>query len=320
MVTIPLDASRLATFYAQALPDSLFYAYEMPGQLATYLATHNYSLSLTDLAAGVATPGVAAWLGGFLRRNVRADGSGAEVAGAFPTPAEFYRAISESVPELRKVWESLFSEARVDLLMLPTAPLPAAPVSESEPRVSFEGRRVRHYDAQGRFLLADSVAGLPSVSLPTGRSAPGGRSHPFGGLPGSLMLVAPRGRDPMLLAVAAAAEAALPAAPRAPPGPPACAGCAARLGLVPVSFPREVIGDPSASSSDGVVSASSSEVEGSAGSIPGESYVLDFEGDCEARGGGRVVSLVGSAAGRVRRNNELARAPDDASPPRAGQG
>jgi len=250
-VIVELDAQPLMELYERTLPDSLFYAAEMPSALAMYLASHNYSTSLQELAASIGTTSTRSWVESFIH------------GGEAPSPAEYYTAIAEGVPTLRRAWSALF--AGVSVIALPTTPLPARPVSDVEPMLDLNGERVAFYEVMGRAFMADCVAGIPGISINAGVSAHLG---PYaGGLPVGLMLQAPRFHDSILLAIAAAVEAALPAPPVAP-HVPACAGCTAQLGWVRVAYPQSMVRAKASSA---------------AMAYAEDSYVLGFDGRCAAK-------------------------------------
>jgi Asp-tRNA(Asn)/Glu-tRNA(Gln) amidotransferase A subunit family amidase len=86
---------------------------------------------------------------------------------------------------------------RLDALVLPTTRLPARPIGQDD-EVLVNGRPVGTLEAYLRNTDPTAFAGLPSISVPAGRTASGlpvGLS--FDGLPGT---------DPFLLGLAAAFE------------------------------------------------------------------------------------------------------------------
>lgn len=257
LVPIGAPSERLMADFLAGMGDALFYAHELPRDIAMYLATHNYTTSLTELVQRAATPSVRAWLRSFVDAP---PGDGG---------AAYYDALRAGVPALRAAWAALFDDAGVAALAVPTSPIPARPIADVEPMVDLDGRRVFYYDAIGRAMMADSVAGLPSISLPAGVTLPRG-PYP-GGLPVGLMLYGRRRQDAALLAVAAAVEAALgpEALPPPPPAVPACAGCAARLGWSKVAYPPEVM--PPAAPGAGAM-----------GYAP-DAYALGLDGACELK-------------------------------------
>jgi Asp-tRNA(Asn)/Glu-tRNA(Gln) amidotransferase A subunit family amidase len=255
-VVVDVDTAPLWEQYHTTLPDPLFYAAEMPAALALYLANHNYSVSLQELVASIGTTSTREWVKSFF-------GSGA------PSAEQYYEAIQVGVPALRDAWQAVFDNARLDVLALPTTPLPARPISDVEPMLDLNGLRRPFYDVMGKAFMADCVAGIPGISINAGVSTPLG-SYP-GGLPIGLMLQARRKHDSQLLAIAAAVEAVLPPPPAAP-HEPACAGCTAKLGWAAVSYPQDIIAP-----SDGAAT-------GSMAYAP-DGYALDFVGDCAIKGG-----------------------------------
>ena len=262
-VVVDVDTEPLWTLYHSTLPDPLFYAAEMPAALALYLANHNYSVSLQELVARIGTTSTREWVKSFF-------GSGT------PSAEQYYAAIQVGVPALRAAWQAVFDDAKLDVLALPTTPLPARPISDVEPMLELNGLRRPFYDVMGKAFMADCVAGIPGISINAGVSTPLG-PYP-GGMPVGLMLQARRKHDTQLLAIAAAVEAVLPQPPAAPQVP-ACAGCTAKLGWVPVAYPPEII-----ATSDGAATGSMAYAQ--------DGYALDFVGDCAIKQGGLSFPMV----------------------------
>ena len=255
-VVIDVDTDPLWHFYHYNLPDSLFYAAEMPAALALYLAAHNYSVSLQELVARIGTTSTREWVKSFFH--------------SAPSAEQYYTAIQVGVPALRDAWQAVFDGAQLDILALPTTPLPARPISDVEPMLDLNGLRRPFYDVMGKAFMADCVAGIPGISVNAGVSTPLGSSPLYpGNMPVGLMLQARRKHDTQLLAIAAAVEAVLPPPPVAP-HVPACAGCTAKIGWVPVAYPPEAVAP-----SDGAAS-------GSMAYAP-DGYALDFSGECAVK-------------------------------------
>lgn len=121
-----MDASHITASYDAHMPDSLFYAADVPRDIGRYLASHGYNLSLAELVARIGTPSVRGWVADFVAHPPR--------SGAFEE-AMF------AVPDLRSLWDRLFDDANVTVLAAPTMPLPARPISDIEPAVDINGRR-----------------------------------------------------------------------------------------------------------------------------------------------------------------------------------
>ena len=138
-----------------------------------------------------------------LYRATRGEGFGAEVrrrilVGTYVLSAGYYDAYYRKAQRVRALIADDFTRAfasGVDLLLTPTTPTPAFRAGEKidDP--------VTMYLAD-IFVCAVSLAGLPAVSIPVGRSE---------GLPVGAQLVAPFMEDERLLAAAAAIERAVPA-------------------------------------------------------------------------------------------------------------
>jgi aspartyl-tRNA(Asn)/glutamyl-tRNA(Gln) amidotransferase subunit A len=138
-----------------------------------------------------------------LYRATRGEGFGAEVrrrilVGTYVLSAGYYDAYYRKAQRVRALIAEDFKQAfasGLDLLLTPTTPTPAFRAGEkTEDPVSMYLADV--------FVCAVSLAGLPAVSIPVGRSE---------GLPVGAQLVAPFMDDERLLAAAAAIERAVPA-------------------------------------------------------------------------------------------------------------
>jgi aspartyl-tRNA(Asn)/glutamyl-tRNA(Gln) amidotransferase subunit A len=118
--------------------------------------------------------------------------------GTYVLSAGYYDAYYRKAQRVRALIAEDFRlvfESGVDLLLTPTTPTPAFKAGEkTEDPVAMYLADI--------FVCAISLAGLPAVSLPVGRSE---------GLPVGAQLIAPYFEDGRLLAAAAAIERALPA-------------------------------------------------------------------------------------------------------------
>jgi aspartyl-tRNA(Asn)/glutamyl-tRNA(Gln) amidotransferase subunit A len=140
---------------------------------------------------------------GSLYQATRGQGFGAEVrrrilVGTYVLSAGYYDAYYRKAQQVRALIAEDFRRvfaSGVDLLLTPTTPTPAFRAGEKT------ADPVSMYLAD-IFVCPASLAGLPAVSLPVGRS---------GGLPVGAQLIAPFFEDERLLAAAAAIEGAVPA-------------------------------------------------------------------------------------------------------------
>jgi len=139
-----------------------------------------------------------------LYRATRGEGFGPEVrrrilVGTYVLSAGYYDAYYRKAQQVRNLiaedFTRAFAPGGVDLLLTPTTPTPAFKAGEktTDP--------VAMYLADV-FVCAVSLAGLPALSLPAGRSV---------GLPVGAQLIAPAFQEPRMLAVATALESALDA-------------------------------------------------------------------------------------------------------------
>jgi aspartyl-tRNA(Asn)/glutamyl-tRNA(Gln) amidotransferase subunit A len=138
-----------------------------------------------------------------LYRTTRGEGFGAEVrrrilVGTYVLSAGYYDAYYRKAQRVRALIAEDFSRvfaSGVDLLLTPTTPTPAFKAGEKlDDPVSMYLADI--------FVCAVSLAGLPAVSLPVGRSE---------GLPVGAQLIAPLLEDERLIAAAAAIERAVAA-------------------------------------------------------------------------------------------------------------
>jgi aspartyl-tRNA(Asn)/glutamyl-tRNA(Gln) amidotransferase subunit A len=136
-----------------------------------------------------------------LYQATRGEGFGAEVRrriliGTYVLSAGYYEAYYGKAQRMRARIADDFTRAfasGVDLLFTPTTPTPAFRAGEKTEDP------VQMYLADV-FVCAVSLAGLPGMSLPVGRT---------GGLPVGGQLIAPHGADGAMLSAAAALEAVL---------------------------------------------------------------------------------------------------------------
>lgn len=132
-----------------------------------------------DLRAAVASPDVAHLL---------------DVAsGGAVSAAQYAQAIGHDWPALRDAYAAIF--AGIDLILLPTAPL-VAPAIDTGAELSLNGTLVPTFPTITRYTRPDSMAGLPSISLPFGAD---GQGMPIG-----MMFTGARHADGDLLAFARA--------------------------------------------------------------------------------------------------------------------
>jgi mandelamide amidase len=114
-----------------------------------------------------------------------------------------------ALPALRETFRAYFQEHGVDALVFPATMVPALPIGE-ETEVEIRGEKVSFATAVSRNIAPGSTAGLPGLVVPCGLTAKG--------LPVSLELDAPSGRDRAVLALGLALEGVLGRIPP-PPGP-----------------------------------------------------------------------------------------------------
>ncbi|CAN5154767.1 indoleacetamide hydrolase [soil metagenome] len=137
--------------------------------------------SFADLLASVATPDVAHLLHMAARQEV-------------VSAAAYAQAIGQDWPALRNAYAKLFASG-VDFLLTPTVPMTAAPIGQ-DANVTLNGRSAPTFPTFTRFTRPDSMAGLPSMSMPFGQDGEG--------MPIGMMISGPRFADRAVLACAKA--------------------------------------------------------------------------------------------------------------------
>ncbi len=165
--------------------------YESAQALAAFAAKH-YNQSYAWLADHVASPDVQ----GLLKSQLGPGRISRDV---------YFNALGSDWPLLRQAYAAVFTDNQIDALFMPTCPLTAAKIGEDD-MVVVNGNAVPTFPTYTHFARPDSMAGLPSISLPAGVAE--------NGLPVGLMVVGPVGQDRALLSQAAAI---LPVFPVTPP-------------------------------------------------------------------------------------------------------
>jgi indoleacetamide hydrolase len=159
--------------------------------LHDYLASHGQPLDATAFAARIASPDVKGIVSSLL-------------APAPDAAAAYQHALTQQRPALQKIYADCFALHRLDALIFPTTPRPAARIGEDD-NVILNGQSVSTFFTFTRNVGPGSVAGLPGISLPMGQSR--------AGLPLGIALDGPAGSDRRLLALAMAMQALWPPLP-----------------------------------------------------------------------------------------------------------
>ena len=160
--------------------------YESGQQLPDYLVTHNIGLSAMEFQRKIASPDVQQIIAHVLASEV--------------TEEEYKQALSLRL-KLQKVYQRYFDDNKVDAVIFPTTPLPARPIDGITSTVELNGKQVKTFETYIRNVDASSNAGIPSLSIPMGKSAEG--------LPMGLSIEAVEGEDRRLLAIGKALETVL---------------------------------------------------------------------------------------------------------------
>jgi Asp-tRNA(Asn)/Glu-tRNA(Gln) amidotransferase A subunit family amidase len=177
-VLVDTEVPELESLLAPiSLPLTFF---ECVRDIATYLAVHRSPVRVWELVEAMAGPVERSWL-----EN--------ELWGE-PVSHENYREIiAHGRPAVIGAYRDCFERGHLDALVTPTTRLTARPVGEDE-NVLINGRLVPTLEAYLRNTDPGAVAGLPSISVPAGRTA--------SGLPVGISFEGPAGSDTTLLGLA----------------------------------------------------------------------------------------------------------------------
>ena len=172
--------------------------FEAPQDLASYLSTYQTGVTLSQLAAQIASPDVKGVFDAFL------------VPGAPNAIPQFVydNAMNVVRPQLQKLYADTLRNNRLDAIVFPTTPLPAAPIG-ADSTVILNGNAVPTFQTFIRNTDPGSIAGVPGISLPVALTS--------GGLPVGIEIDGAADSDRHLLGVALALEKILGALP-APSG------------------------------------------------------------------------------------------------------
>lgn len=159
--------------------------YEVMQQLPAYLDDYQTGVSWQQLLDGIASPDVSGVINSQLGDE------------AIPE-AVYQKAMDEFRPELQRIYRSVFAENHLDALIVPTTPLPAAPLQGSDEMVELNGEQVPTFPTYIRNTDPTSNAGLPSLAMSAGLTT--------AGLPVSLQLDGLANSDRKLLQIGIAIE------------------------------------------------------------------------------------------------------------------
>lgn len=166
--------------------------YEGPRDLAQYLFRHQSAITVANIVEQIAGPVEKGLMQTALWNN--------------PIHHHDYVAmLTSGRTALIQAYRDCFARDGLDALVLPTTPLPARIVGEDS-TVTFNGQQVPALQAYIRNTDPTSVAGMPSISIPSGMTP--------SGLPVGLLLDGLPGSDAFLLELAQSIEALLPPIPR----------------------------------------------------------------------------------------------------------
>jgi indoleacetamide hydrolase len=183
---VELQASGFLDLDNQSgFPIALF---EATRDIATYLSSYDTGITLSQLAAQIASPDVKFVFDTFV------------VPGAPNAIPQFVYddALNVVRPTLQKLYADTFDNNELDAIVFPTTPLPASPIIGSDSTVILNGVQVPTFQTYIRNTDPGSIAGVPGIALPVALTD--------GGLPVGLEIDGPAGSDRHLLAVALALE------------------------------------------------------------------------------------------------------------------
>lgn len=166
---------------------NIFLRETMPA-ISDFLNQHRIPTSFDDIFNGL-KPGLKdAWA-----HRVLPSGAG------FVSQDVYLEALNVHRPEIQRRFDTVFTGAGANALLLPTTPR-AAPLMEQQTKFTIAGEEVNDL-ALARHTVAASIAGLPGISLPMGSS--------YTGLPIGLEIDGAAGCDQDLLDVARRVEAVI---------------------------------------------------------------------------------------------------------------
>ena len=179
---IPASVPNLAELLAQSgFPIALF---EAVRDLSNYLEEYETGIHLKALAAQTASPDV--------------QGIFAAALGDGAVPRGVYEEALSARERLMDIYEEYFEANDLDAMAFPTTPLPPRPLQGTLETVELNGEQVPAFPTYIRNTDPASIAGVPGLSVPAGRTT--------NGLPVGLEIDGPAGSDRRLLAIGLAIE------------------------------------------------------------------------------------------------------------------
>lgn len=166
--------------------------YEGPRDLAQYLFRHQSPITVANIVEQIAGPVEKGLMQTALWSNpIRHH--------------DYVSMLTDGRAALIAAYRDCFARDRLDALVVPTTPLPAR-VVDQDSTVTLNGQQIPALQAYIRNTDPTSVAGLPSISIPSGMTS--------AGLPVGLLLDGLPGTDAFLLELARSVDALLPPIPR----------------------------------------------------------------------------------------------------------
>ena len=179
---IEVEVANLAALLEQAsFPIAL---YEVMAELPVYLNDFNTEVSMEQLIAALASPDVAGVFGA--------------ISGEGAIPDQVYSNALVARNTLQAQYASLFSDHQLDGIIFPTTILPARPIGESDEFVVVNGVKLPTFPAYIHNTDPGSIAGIPGISIPAGRTSTG--------LPVAMAIDGPENSDRDLLSLARSIE------------------------------------------------------------------------------------------------------------------
>ena len=167
--------------------------FEVKIDLTAYLAKYQPQLTLTELAAEIASPDVK----DLFDKNVLGEKA--------PTPATYQEAMRQYRPKLQQMYAQAFANYRVDAMIFPTTPMPAQPL-ENSMEVTLNGKKMSTLLVFVANTRPINNAGIAGLTIPMGMTADG--------LPVGVEIDGPADSDRRLLAIGLQMEKILGPVPR----------------------------------------------------------------------------------------------------------
>ncbi|XP_065914005.1 indoleacetamide hydrolase-like [Dysidea avara] len=161
--------------------------YETSQVLPQYLKDNNIPVTMEELNDKIESPDV--------KQTIH------QIMTVTPPEQVYREALKVFRPQLQQRFIDYFAKYEVDAIIFPTTPLPARLIEGIDETVEINGVKVPTFPAYNRNMDPSSIAGIPSLTLPAGKSSEG--------LPIGVDIEGPANSDRRLLAIGLLLESIL---------------------------------------------------------------------------------------------------------------